>query len=106
MKQSFSLFFVCAFLSFSAFSQTSKGSEVKGHLSDSLQKQEVFNATISLINAKDSILVAFTRSDENGRFSFTNLAPGEYRLAVSHVNFHPLWKNFSLQKDVDLGIIS
>ena len=69
-----------------------KGFSVKGHLSDSLQKQQVSDATVSLVNAKDSSLVAFTRTDSAGHFSFYQLKPGKYRLSASQVNFHPKWK--------------
>ena len=48
---------------------------VKGQLTDSLQKQQVSDATVSLVNAKDSSLVAFTRTDSTGHFSFHQLNP-------------------------------
>ena len=79
---------------------------VKGQLTDSLQKQQVSDATVSLVNAKDSSLVAFTRTDSTGHFSFHQLKPGKYRLSASQVNFHPGWKNFELINDVDLGTLS
>ncbi len=81
---------------------------VKGQLTDTLQKQPVSTATVSIVNAKDSSLVAFTRTDSSGNFSFNQLQPGNYRLSASQVNFHPLWKNFGLtatDKNIDLGAI-
>ncbi|MBS1653898.1 MAG: outer membrane beta-barrel protein, partial [Bacteroidetes bacterium] len=36
----------------------------------------------------DSSLVSFTMSDRNGHFEFSNIAAGEYRLLVTHVNYH------------------
>lgn len=81
---------------------------IKGQLVDSLHKQLVNDATVSIINARDSSLVAFTRADSAGHFSFHQLPPGKYRISVSQVNFHSLWKNFELSaagNDFDLGTV-
>jgi len=82
-----------------------KGLSVKGQLTDTLQVQRVAEATVSLINTTDSSLVAFTRTDSAGNFSFNQLKPGKYKLSASQVNFHPLWKVFEVTGDVDLGNI-
>lgn len=79
------------------------GLSIKGQLADSLRKQQVSEATVSLVNAKDSSLVGFTRSDSAGRFHFRNIKPGKYRISASQVNFHPLWKNVEVNEDLDLG---
>lgn len=81
-----------------------QGLSVKGQLADSLQMQRVAEATVSLINTADSSLVAFTRTDSAGNFSF-QLKPGKYRLSASQVNFHPLWKVFEVSGNIDLGTI-
>ena len=89
------------------FSQKNR-TAIKGKLIDTLQKQKLDNATISLINAKDSSLIGFTRTDGEGRFSLTNLSAGQYRLSASHVGFHPTWKNIEVAGDkteIDLGNI-
>jgi len=41
---------------------------IKGQLVDTLQKQKIENATISVITITDSSLVGFTRSDVEGNF--------------------------------------
>ncbi|HEX2682646.1 MAG TPA: carboxypeptidase-like regulatory domain-containing protein, partial [Ferruginibacter sp.] len=76
---------------------------VTGHLVDTLQAQHVAEATVSLVNTIDSSLVAFTRSDSAGNFSFHQLKPGKYRLSASQVNFHPFWQVFEAKDDVVLG---
>ncbi|MGG9962320.1 TonB-dependent receptor [Ferruginibacter sp. SUN106] len=80
---------------------------VKGQLTDTLQKQPIQNATVSIVKVKDSSLAGFTRTDAQGRFTLTNLQPGQYRLSVSMVGFHPLWKMFEItdEKEIDLGNI-
>jgi Outer membrane protein beta-barrel family/Carboxypeptidase regulatory-like domain len=89
------------------FAQKNK-TTVKGLLVDTLQKQKLDNATISLINAKDSSLIGFTRTDAEGKFVLPNLQPGRYRLSASHVNFHPYWKDFEITGDkpeIDFGVL-
>lgn len=98
----FTLLISLFFLSIAANAQKG-GFALKGQLTDSLQKQQVGDATVSLVNAKDSSLVGFTRTDSAGRFRFDHLKPGKYRLSASQVNFHPQWKNFEVNGDVDLG---
>ncbi|RTL57565.1 MAG: carboxypeptidase regulatory-like domain-containing protein [Sphingobacteriales bacterium] len=49
---------------------------IKGRLVDILQKQQLDNATISLINAKDSSLIGFTRTDAEGRFVIVGVNAG------------------------------
>ncbi len=101
----FLFLFVLLILTVAAATAQKKGLAVKGQLQDTLQKQQVADATVSLVNAKDSSLVAFTRTDSAGNFLFQQLKPGKYRLSASQVNFHPKWKNFEATTDVDLGNI-
>ncbi|QJW91294.1 outer membrane beta-barrel protein [Spirosoma taeanense] len=46
-------------------------------------------STVMLLNPKDSSLVNFGRSSENGAFSFKNLKSGTYLLKISFVGFLP-----------------
>ncbi|MBI3720065.1 MAG: outer membrane beta-barrel protein [Sphingobacteriales bacterium] len=81
---------------------------IKGRLVDTLQKQQLDNATISLINAKDSSLIGFTRTDAEGRFVIAGVNAGLYRLSFSRVGFHAEWKNIEVVADtreIDLGNI-
>ncbi|MGC4104046.1 TonB-dependent receptor [Ferruginibacter sp.] len=81
---------------------------IKGRLVDSLQKQQLENATVSVVNVKDSSLAGFTRTDAAGNFKLTDIAPGQYRLSASAVGFHPAWKNFEAGNEPvnDLGNIT
>ncbi|HAO47163.1 MAG TPA: hypothetical protein DCQ97_09570 [Chitinophagaceae bacterium] len=93
------------FLSITIASAQKSGLTLKGRLADSLQKQRVSEATVSLVKSSDSSLVGFTRTDSVGRFSFHNLNPGKYRLSASQVNFHPQWVNVEIAGDLDLGSV-
>src|SRR5580765_5031206 len=87
-----------------AFSQ--KNGTVKGLAFDTIAKQPVAGVTITLMQRKDSSLVSFTMADNNGRFELTNIPNGEYRLLITHVNYHNSHKTFTIDdqhKEVDLG---
>ncbi|MVM35804.1 TonB-dependent receptor [Spirosoma sp. HMF4905] len=47
------------------------------------------SSTVMLLSAKDSSLVNFTRTGDNGAFSFKNIKPGNYVLKISFVGFIP-----------------
>jgi uncharacterized surface anchored protein len=84
MKKIYLLILFC-FLYFISFSQ--KNGSVKGAAFDTLSKQPVSAATITLLKKKDSSLIAFTMTDNRGQFEFTGLVNGEYRLLATHVSY-------------------
>ena len=80
---------------------------VKGKLSDSTV-QSFSNATISVLQKKDSSLVAYTTSDINGAFELKNISIGDYLLFVSFTGYEVYQKAFSISAAklmVDLGTI-
>ncbi|HET9055603.1 MAG TPA: outer membrane beta-barrel protein [Chitinophagaceae bacterium] len=95
-------------LSFTIVLAQKSGVTVKGRLVDSLQKQSLDNATVSFINATDSSLIGFTRTNAEGGFLLEGLKPGKYYLSASHVGFYPEWKSFEItdnKMELDLGIV-
>lgn len=85
-----------------------KSGLVSGILYDTLAKQPVENATLTLMKKADSSLVSFTMSDRNGHFEFSNIGAGEYRLLVTHVNYHNSVQFFKIddaRKSADLSRI-
>jgi hypothetical protein len=96
------------FLSVCAIASAQKNGTVKGIAFDTLVKQPVGNATITLMQKKDSSLVSFTMTDNNGRFELTGLQNGEYRLLITHVNYHNTTRVLRVDdehKNIDLGNI-
>jgi len=66
------------------------------------------HASVVLIRAQDSVLTAFTRSAQDGSFSLTADAPGNYLLLVTHLGAADFLDAVSLSADApsrDVGII-
>jgi outer membrane receptor protein involved in Fe transport len=101
------LFAFTLLVSCAAMAQKADGS-VKGKLVDTASKQSITEATISVINAKDSSLITFTLSTKQGVFELKGLEPGDYQLVFSHQAYEPFRKNISItadKKQIDLGEI-
>ena len=93
-------FFFCTI----AFAQ--KNGTIKGIAFDTTLRQPVSNATVTLMQKKDSALISFTMADNNGKFELTGIQNGEYRLLITHVNYHSFNQVFKIDDDhksVDLG---
>ncbi len=75
--------------------QAQQGS-VKGKLKDTLANQPVYGATITLMTAKDSSLISFTMTNQQGEFKLTGLPKDSFRLLITHVNYHNHTRKFSL----------
>lgn len=88
-----------------AASAQNKGS-VKGRLVDTTAKMGLADATISVVNRKDSSLVTFTLSVKGGNFEVKGLDPGEYKLMISYQTYQPMKKDFDVtaeKMNEDLG---
>lgn len=79
-KQTF-LTLILALITSLAFSQTSS---LKGAVIDSIENKNLQNTLISLMRAKDSVLVKFARADKAGNFFISNLKEGEYIIMITH----------------------
>ena len=95
------LFSVC----FSASLLAQKNGAVKGVAFDTISKQPVGGATITVLDQKDSSLVTFTMTGNDGKFSLSGLSNGEYRLMITHINYYnsnTLFKISDNNKNADL----
>ncbi|HEU4471180.1 MAG TPA: TonB-dependent receptor [Flavisolibacter sp.] len=99
------LFLAC--VSASVWGQRNPG-KVQGTLADSITGQGLYDATVSIINAKDSSLVSFTLSSSSGFFEMSSLPVGSYVLKVSYSGFQSLVKPFEVTAEqalIDLGVV-
>lgn len=82
---------------------------VKGSAFDCASMQHVANATVTVLQVKDSSLVSFTMTDNIGRFEITSIPAGRYRLLITHVNYHNIAIPFTIDeqhKMHDMGSIT
>lgn len=101
-------FYLLIVINLVCFSVMAQKGSVKGILFDTTSKQPVAAATITILQKKDSSLVSFTMTDNKGYFELTGLANGDYRLMVTHINYHNVNKPFAIDdavKNKDFGNI-
>jgi hypothetical protein len=82
---------------------------VEGIVYDSSAKKNIANATVTVMNKKDSSLVSFGMTDGTGRFYISGLSNGAFRLLVTHVNYHSSSNYFLIDhasKHIDIGKIA
>ncbi len=77
---------------------------IKGVVFDTASKKGLSYATISVVNAKDSTLVTFTRADSTGKFKLSSFEKGKYLLSASYVGFVPVWMPIELKDGQDLNL--
>ncbi|RYG42618.1 MAG: carboxypeptidase regulatory-like domain-containing protein, partial [Chitinophagaceae bacterium] len=90
---------------YAGYAQKADGS-ITGKLVDTSGKQPISDATISLVQAKDSSLVTFTLSNKQGLFEIKGLTVGNYRLIITHQAYSEMRKNVSLteeKKQLNIG---
>jgi hypothetical protein len=105
MKKIFTLSVLIVSLFTFAHAQKSDGS-IKGKLIDTSAKQPISEATVSLINTKDSSLATFTLSNKQGVFEIKDLEEGTYQLVITHLGFETIKKTISITataKAINLG---
>ncbi|MEZ4926336.1 MAG: outer membrane beta-barrel family protein [Saprospiraceae bacterium] len=99
--------FVFALLFFTPFLLFSQKYTIKGTLIDSTEGP-IVGATVMLLQPKDSSLLAFSRSDENGFFDFKNQSSGEYLLRCTYFGYNTLQQKLNLEGSnttIDLSIM-
>ncbi len=96
MRQTFTLF-LAIILGYTGFSQVN--GTVKGKVLDTLAKQNLADATVSILNPKDSTPVTYAITDKVGSFEIKNLDTGLYRLLVSFQGYRSFSKTFMISKE-------
>jgi hypothetical protein len=106
-KQKLAQFFIINSLLLISYVGLAQNMTIQGSLKDSIANRALNSATVSLVYAKDSSLVSFSRTNESGVFSFKNVVPGAYLISVSYVGYQPKWVPVvnALDKTVEMGTI-
>lgn len=96
------------FLLFTAtlFAQTN--GTLKGKLIDTVGKQSLKDASISVLDPKDSTLEVFGLAKEDGSFEVKNISFGTYLVHISFQSYESRFKTITVSKtspDINLGTI-
>lgn len=88
---------------------TAQQAVVEGRIMDSSESAPVNRVAVTVLRAKDSILVAFARSVANGTFKIHQIRPGRYILLVTspqYVDYTSFFNVDSLQTAHPIGNIN
>lgn len=77
---------------------------IKGEITDSSEKKQLFNASINIIRAKDSILVSSTRANKDGQFVLTTKSDGKYILMITYPQYADFIDKIELLNGQELNL--
>jgi len=80
----------------SAMAQTS--GSIKGKLVDTTSKQSLKDATVTLLDARDSTLELFGLAKEDGSFEILNISFGTYLVHIAFQGYEPVFKTITISK--------
>lgn len=89
-----------------AWSQAKHTGRIKGQLTDKGARQPLENASVALLNARDSSMATSTFTDKKGAFLLEGLQEGKYQLYISFMGYKPLLRPVQITADnavIDLG---
>lgn len=97
-RAGFLLFFCFSFLLLMAFTGAAQAqrASLNGVVRDSLDRSPMYGARVMLTSEADTSRVQGQITDEEGRFAFTKLRAGAYRLRVTYVGYRPYELRISL----------
>jgi hypothetical protein len=84
MRYVFTLLIFCVVTAFTTSAQTA--SKVSGTLKDE-QGKALPSASVSLLKAKDSVLIKAAVTDKQGRYEFIDIKEGKYLVSISSVGY-------------------
>lgn len=82
---------------------------VKGIVTDTASHSKLTNASVSVLNAKDSTLVKYIRANASGSFSMAGFKPGNFILLITYPAYADYVESFkldSVQKVRDFGNVN
>lgn len=101
------LLYILTFLLFTSTALAQRNF-IKGLITDTASSAKLQNATIVILNAKDSTLYRFVRAGQDGSFSFQGIKNGNFILLVSYPKYADFVNHFSvdsIRKSIDFKII-
>lgn len=108
MKRIFLLLFLALGFVTTISAQTRVNGSIKGKLEDTLYKETLSEASVTVLNPADSSVVNYSLTNAKGEFVIKDLPAGSYKLSVSYQGYMPYTKLFKITPDsaiVDLGSV-
>ena len=96
---------LCIFSFSSSFSQTKGNYKISGTIIDSVSKQPVEYATISIIDNITKKIVDDTISNKQGKFQLKKITAGNYSMSIQCIGYTDLFIKVSVTADVLLNDI-
>lgn len=87
---------LCFFVFIASYSKAQGLHTIKGRVIDTASTSILGNTSVSILNAKDSTLVKFTRAAENGIFEINGIKNGKFILLVSYPKYADFVDHFTL----------
>jgi hypothetical protein len=72
---------------------------LKGKITDTINKQFLYQAVVAILQPKDSVLVKFTRTNNAGEFELNHLPAGKFILMVSYPKFADYLDEVTLEEN-------
>ncbi len=89
-----------------SFSQSKIRGTVTGKIADTLEKQDLSYATVSVTPLSDTSAIQFVVTNKQGAFLIRNLNASDYRLIITFEGYQPVVKKFTINSDnlkIDFG---
>lgn len=98
----------CGIFLMVSFKSTAQTGTVKGKLVDSTARQSLKDASVTILDEKDSTLEVFGLTKADGIFEIHNISLGSYLLHITFQGYEAVYKRITLSKTVtvlDLGTL-
>jgi hypothetical protein len=79
-------------------------SSIKGQITDSAEKKQLYNASINILRAKDSILLGSTRANKDGQFNLPAKFEGKYILMITYPQYADYIDKIDLANGQELNL--
>lgn len=76
--------FIFILFTFSVLTAWAQKANIRGVVTDTVEKRKLENSAVLLIRSSDSVMVKTTRADRNGKFELKNLSAGDYKILISY----------------------
>ena len=93
---------LCFFVLIASYSKAQSLHTIKGRVIDTASTSILGNTSVSVLNAKDSTLIKFTRAAENGTFEINGIKNGKFILLVSYPKYADFVDHFTLDSTIQV----